>query len=221
MPPSTPRPSIFDIAGRAKWDAWNSASRTFAQSEDAERRYLEIARNLGWAEDIAVQESRDEDTWEEDDGPKSSSDSGAGGGMGGAVSAMLPPVVQEPDKSIHGFALSNDMSALSAILENDPATNVNDLDEFVSSVLLCVSLLTVLQGYTALHLACDRGNLAAVQMLLSKGADAAIKVGLYLFQYSRQVSTVTNAQDPDGYSASELARVAGHEEVQDYLASGA
>jgi len=189
MAPSTPRPSIFDMTGRAKWDAWTSAGRTFAQSEDAERRYLEIARNLGWAEDIVVQESGDEDSashvWE-GDSPKSSSNSGAGRwGMGGAVSAMLPPVVQEPDKSIHGFAISNDISSLSALLENDPARNVNELDEF---------------GYTALHLACDRGNLATVQMLVTKGADVAIK-------------------DPDGYSANELARVAGHEDVQNYLVS--
>jgi Ankyrin repeat len=172
------------MTGRAKWDAWSSAGRTFVQREDAERRYLEIARNLGWAEDIVVQEPKDQvtllDTWEEDDGLKSSSNPGAGSrGMGGAVSAMLPPV-QEADESIHGFAISNDASALSTLLETNPATNVNELDEFVSSVLFCIFLLTIPQGYTPLHLACDRGNFAAVQMLLSKGADPAIKVGSYL-----------------------------------------
>jgi len=177
------------MAGRAKWDAWCSAGRAFDQREDAECRYLEIARSLGWAEDKVMQEPTDEvamsDTWEEDDSVQSSSNPGAGSrGMGGAVSAMLPPV-QELDRDIHGFAISNDASALSNLLEVNPATNVDEVDEF---------------GYTPLHLACDRGNLAVVQILLSKGADAAIK-------------------DPDGFSAIELARVAGHGDVQKYLAS--
>jgi len=132
------------MTGRAKWDAWRSAGNAFAQSEDAEHRYLELARNLGWAEDtVAVQEPKDKitlsDTWEEGDNLGSFNSPGAGsGGMGGAVSAMLP-LVQEPDESIHGFAISNNASALSTLLKDDPATDVNELDEFVSSVLFRVS----------------------------------------------------------------------------------
>jgi Ankyrin repeat len=168
------------MAGRAKWDAWSSAGRAFHQREDAERRYLEIARNLGWTEDEVIQESKDEvaisDSWEED-GAKSSSNPGARSrGMGGAVSAMLPPV-QELEQGIHGFAISNDAAALSNTLEANPAANVDEPDEFVGCVLLFLRILfTGSQGYTPLHLACDRGNLAVVQILLSKGADAAIKV---------------------------------------------
>ena len=174
------------MAGRAKWDAWSSAGRAFDQREDAERRYLEIARNLGWTEDNVIQESKDEvamsDSWE--DGVKSSSNPGAGSrGMGGAVSVMLPPV-QELDQGIHGFAISNDAPALSKILEANPATNVDEQDEFASCVLLFLHiLLTGSQGYTPLHLACDRGNLAVVQILLSKGADATIKVRSHLVPY--------------------------------------
>jgi Ankyrin repeat len=174
------------MTGRAKWDAWSSAGKTFVQREDAERRYLEIARSLGWAEDMVVQKPRDEvtrsDSWEEDGSVLLSSNSGAGGGMGGAVSVMLPPV-QEPDESIHGFAISNDASALSALLEANPATNVDELDEFVSLGLFHTCRLTGPQGYTPLHLACDRGNLAVVQILLNKGADAAIKVWYHLVKF--------------------------------------
>ncbi|KAF8230642.1 ankyrin [Tricholoma matsutake] len=188
MAPSTSRPSIFDMIGRAKWDAWTSAGRAFVQCEDAEHRYLEIARSLGWAEDVVTQAPKDKGTlsgtWEEDDTPKSYRNAGTGSrGMGGTVSTMLP-LVQEPDESMHGLAISNDASALSTLLENNPTTNVNELDEF---------------GYTPLHLACDRGNLAVVQILLGKGADATIK-------------------DPDGFCAIELAHVAGHDDIQKYLA---
>lgn len=37
------------------------------------------------------------------------------------------------------------------------------------------------QGYTPLHLACDRGNLITVDFLLAKGADPTIKVNLFYF----------------------------------------
>lgn len=139
MAPSTSRPSIFDMIGRAKWDAWTSAGRAFVQCEDAEHRYLEIARSLGWAEDVVTQAPKDKGTlsgtWEEDDTPKSYRNAGTGSrGMGGTVSTMLP-LVQEPDESMHGLAISNDASALSTLLENNPTTNVNELDEFVSLVL--------------------------------------------------------------------------------------
>ena len=132
--PPTPRPSIFDMTGRAKWDAWSAAGKTFVQREDAERRYLHIARDLGWTEDIAMQEAKDDKVTLSDtrnDSSMSSSNPSAGGGMGVAVSVMLPPV-QDPDESIHGFAISDDASAISTLLELNPAMNVNELDEFVS-----------------------------------------------------------------------------------------
>jgi hypothetical protein len=122
------------MTARAKWDAWSAAGKTLVQHEDAERRYLDIARNLGWTEDIAVQKAKDDSVTLSDtrkDSLVSSNNPGAGGGMGVAVSVMLPPV-QDPDESIHGFAISNNASALSALLELNPATNVNELDEFVS-----------------------------------------------------------------------------------------
>jgi ankyrin repeat protein len=49
-------------------------------------------------------------------------------------------------------------------------------------------------GYTPLHLAADRGYVTLVEALLSKGADPSVK-------------------DSDDFTAAELARIAGHDEV--------
>ncbi|KAG6332079.1 hypothetical protein ID866_7007, partial [Astraeus odoratus] len=40
--PQTSRPSIFDMTGRAKWDAWNNIGHTFGDRKaEAEKRYLD------------------------------------------------------------------------------------------------------------------------------------------------------------------------------------
>ncbi|GLB36067.1 putative succinyl-CoA synthetase functions in the citric acid cycle (TCA), coupling the hydrolysis of succinyl-CoA to the synthesis of ATP and thus represents the only step of substrate- level phosphorylation in the TCA [Lyophyllum shimeji] len=178
--PSASRPSIFDMTGRAKWDAWSSAGKKYTVRREAEDKYLEIARSLGWTEDTVIQPAKAEQSdpdsiWDDD----SQSSRGGSGGMGVSVSAMALPI-EEADKSIHGLAVANDFTGLSELLDKQPETDVNEVDEF---------------GYTPLHLACDRGNLSAVQVLLSKGADPTIK-------------------DPDGLTALELAHIAGHDAIQ-------
>ncbi|KAG6853581.1 hypothetical protein C0991_003105 [Blastosporella zonata] len=132
--PSTPRPSIFDMTGRAKWDAWSSAGKTYALADDAENRYLEIARSLGWIEGSAVEtppqaEKPDPDSiWDDELQPRRGD--GASGGMGGAVSTMMVSN-SEADESIHGLAVSDDASGLSELLQKHPDTDINELDEFV------------------------------------------------------------------------------------------
>ncbi|KAJ6621641.1 acyl CoA binding protein-domain-containing protein [Mycena sp. CBHHK59/15] len=160
--PTTLRPSIFDFTGRAKWDAWSSAGSTYSSKVDAESRYLEIARSLGWTEGIvATDAAEDEDIWDSDDDHTPATRSGdGGGGFGTSVSAMARPEA-ENDTSIHGLAVSGNLPGLVELLHKDPNTDLNARDAF---------------GYTPLHLAADRGNLSIVEFLLENGADRTIKV---------------------------------------------
>lgn len=134
--PSTSRPSIFDMTGRAKWDAWAAAGKKYQDAQEAEKRYLEIAQTLGWAgsttenqvENVPLSSSTgDSDTPE-------ASNSG-GGGMGLSVSVLMPPPPSSTvDKSIHGLALSNDVSGLTTLLEQCPKTDLDAVDEYVSQL---------------------------------------------------------------------------------------
>ena len=181
------------MTGRAKWDAWTAAGKQYQDAQEAEKRYLEIAQTLGWTENGTTSSqvqrsipssSTDEGLWDDDndnDTPETSK-SGGGGGMGLSVSVMMPsPSVI--DKSIHGLALSNDVSGLTTLLEQCPETDLDALDEFVSLYIylfpLDVNLIKLGQGYTPLHLACDRGNIAIVRLLLKKGADHDLKVIIF------------------------------------------
>ncbi|KAF8632601.1 hypothetical protein AX15_001806 [Amanita polypyramis BW_CC] len=188
--PSTTRPSIFDMTGRAKWDAWNDSGKKYLDPAQAERRYIEIAESLGWNEGASVER---EDTEEPDlnaldDEPeresKGSNYGPDGRGLGPVVSKAQPPA-REEDYSIHGLAVDNNVSGLTALLEKDPDLDPNARDEF---------------KYTPLHLAADRGNLDIVNLLLEKGADVSLK-------------------DPDDLTALELADVAGHEDIVKLLSN--
>jgi len=108
----------------------------------------------------------------------------SGGLFGTAVSTPAIPE-DEDDGSLHFLALNTtgDMSRIRQFLEQEP--DVNAKDEF---------------GYTALHLAADRGNINVVELLLKHGADPTIK-------------------DGDGLSAAEIAQVAGHAEITKLVSS--
>jgi len=189
--PSNSRPSIFDMTGRAKWDAWAATGKQYRDPQEAEKRYLEIAQTLGWT-GSRVQNvpssSTGEGSWDdndESDTPAEASSSSGGDGLGQSVSVMMPPSPSAIDKSIHGLALSNDVSGLITLLEQRPETELNAVDEF---------------GYTPLHLACDRGNIDIVRLLLEKGADR-------------------NLKDPDNLSPLELAKEAGRSDIEAMLSS--
>ncbi|KIJ68550.1 hypothetical protein HYDPIDRAFT_179637 [Hydnomerulius pinastri MD-312] len=188
--PQSSRPSIFDMTGRAKWDAWNTAGKTYAgRGSDAEKRYLDIARELGWVSgtaaktDITTQIPHG-DVWDEELGVSVSvSSSGGGGGMGTSVSAMAPPANNDQAETLHALAIQGDTGGVSQFLENHPLLDINERDEF---------------GYTALHLACDRGFFPVVEVLIKKGADPMMK-------------------DPDDLTVAELAQIAGHDEICIFL----
>jgi hypothetical protein len=152
------------VPGRAKWDAWSAAGKTYGdRGEEAEKRYLEITRDLGWM-DVAPPASEHRSHTESDEVTGSSEDSwkshnsesgsnhGEGGngsgGMGTSVSAMaLPPVDEQDAKSLHGLAVANKVSELSSYLDASPG-DINKLDEHVrrSCFHCCHTCLTLLQG---------------------------------------------------------------------------
>ncbi|KIM75385.1 hypothetical protein PILCRDRAFT_827296 [Piloderma croceum F 1598] len=175
------------MTGRAKWDAWSSASNAYGDHrEKAEKRYLEIARDLGWTEGFASSGFQNQSYTESDKvtgswtsyNNESGSNRGEGGGMGTSVSAMAPPPLDDQDaRSFHGLAVANKASELSSYLDASPG-DINKLDE---------------HGYTALHLACDRGNAAVVELLLHRGADYSLTVRKF--------------------AIFELATVAGHDDI--------
>ena len=124
------------MTGRAKWDAWAAVGKKYEQPEEVEKRYLEIARTLGWTEQAEVHIMREsetptnnEDIWDKDEVPHGSS---GGGGLAVSVSSMGPPP-KIIDNGIHGIALSNDITGFKEILKAHPETDLNTLDEFVSN----------------------------------------------------------------------------------------
>ncbi|VDB99717.1 unnamed protein product [Peniophora sp. CBMAI 1063] len=180
--PTTSRPSFFDMTGRAKWDAWAQAGKEYAgRGADAEARYLEIARGMGWvAGETLVQADKGKGKAEGGAGEEEESSSRGGGtGMGISVSKMAVEGEEESASELHRLAVEDDAFELLNYIDGTPGLDVNAKDEF---------------GYTALHLAADRGNAAAVKALLAKGADKSL-------------------QDEDEFTALELAKVAGHEDV--------
>jgi len=172
--PNTDRPSFFDISGRAKWDAWMLASKTYeGRPSGAEQRYLDVARSLGWAECATAVTDETEEQVEE---------SGGGTGMGVSVSVVSPPSPDEEAATsggLHGYAMGGDVTATSAFLRDSEGLDINALDEY---------------GYTALHLAADRGNIATVELLLQHDADKTLK-------------------DTDGYTAADLATIAQRPDI--------
>jgi acyl-CoA-binding protein len=133
--PNTSRPSVFDMTGRAKWDAWSAAGKTYHDGADAENRYLAIARSLGWEkETTGARESKsdeiDLDNISDDDNSSGGSD-GGGGPMGGTVSSMASLHEEIDLNTIHGLAVSNDGPKLASFLREYPHLDINSLNEHV------------------------------------------------------------------------------------------
>jgi hypothetical protein len=128
--PNTSRPSFFDISGRAKWDAWALASKTYeGRPSEAEQRYLDIAKSLGW-EDGATAAAAAAATDETEEQAESS---GGGTGMGVSVSVVSPPSPDEEATSgLHGYAMGDDVAATSAFLRDNEDLDINARDEYVS-----------------------------------------------------------------------------------------
>jgi len=186
--PTTSRPGLLDFTGRAKWDSWQELGKKYSTRPDPDRaaqaRYLEIAKSLGWKAGAAA----DDDSLGHHTGGDRGSTKGLATGTGVFVSTMSIPKddIDDDVGTIHGLAIVGDHQKLEKMLAVNPSLDVNQKDEF---------------GYTALHMACDRGNLAIVKVLLKRGVDLTLK-------------------DQDNFTALELAETAGHDEIVKALKGG-
>ncbi|TFK92764.1 ankyrin [Polyporus arcularius HHB13444] len=189
--PNVPKPSLFDFAGKAKWEAWQTAGKTYQdRPADAEERYLEIARSLGWSEGKAGEpaplkpkesvEGGEEDIWDKsDDEGEARKPKGEGGAMGRVTSTLAMEDDEGSSSALSNLAIAGNVPAVLEYFQGHPDADVNAVDE---------------NGYTPLHLAADRGHLEVVDILLKRGANRHIK-------------------DPDEFTAKELAEIAGHTDI--------
>ena len=157
--PNTSRPPLFDLTGRAKWDAWKATSETYGDRyADAESRYLDIARQMGWTGNAGEpSSSRPTSEGGEDKGPLDGSEDGSGSGgglwgMGYAVSTVSVPTMEDEPATIHTMALSNNADAVTSLLQRDPTLDVNERDEFVCSFSSLVAI-RLTRAFVGIHTA--------------------------------------------------------------------
>lgn len=133
------------MTGRAKWDAWASVGKTYATASDAENRYLELARELGWKEGSGSKVSTTEDgmnktsktkegeesIWDDDD-PDAPVKKRSGGGMGNKVSTLVvEDEAERQEGNLHSVVLSGDQKQLEDFLQSHPEIDLDQVDEFV------------------------------------------------------------------------------------------
>ena len=138
--PLTSRPSIFDMTGRAKWDAWISIAdkHGFTAPAQAEARYLELCKEHGWVPDappIYIEQLEEEEEgdidWDAPDGP-GARPAGAGG-MANAVSVLQQEEEEPLDlNTLHGAVLAGDLERLKAMEKQE--IDLNALDEYVGQL---------------------------------------------------------------------------------------
>lgn len=139
--PNTPKPSIFDFTGKAKWDAWATAGKTYQERPaDAESRYLEIARNLGWSEGKEAEvetpanvgnstANEEEDIWDSDSEVKARKGESA---IMGRITSTMVVEDDETSSALSNIAIAGDVDGLQSYLEVHPDVDVNARDENVS-----------------------------------------------------------------------------------------
>jgi len=133
------------MTGRAKWDAWSNTQKTYHDRKaDAENRYLDIARELGWVPGAAAfqtvvdaqPETSADEIWDDELAMKVSSSSCGGGSMGAFVSAVIRPTAQGGEETLHKLAIDGDALEVSRFLKANPLMDIDERDEFVGDFLV-------------------------------------------------------------------------------------
>jgi acyl-CoA-binding protein len=130
--PNSPRPSLLDFTGKAKWDSWNDIGKKFADKDpaEAEERYIAIAKSLGWHQGSSSESKRASDD--------ASCETGAGGmSLGISVSFIKPP--EHHGEDIHSLAISGDVEKMKQLFDSDSIPNVDERDEYVSGAKYLMS----------------------------------------------------------------------------------
>ena len=126
------------MSGRAKWDAWSSLGdkHRFTAASQAEARYLELCKELGWVPDAAnmyISQTRKEEEGEIDwDSPDDPNPRPVGVvGMANSVSVLQQEEEEPLDlNTLHGVVLAGDLERLKAMEKGQ--IDLNALDEYVS-----------------------------------------------------------------------------------------
>ncbi|GIL55303.1 hypothetical protein Vafri_10862 [Volvox africanus] len=137
------RPGFWDVAGRAKWDAW--ATLGDLPQPEAMREYVELLRKVApdWGQESAGgSQPKAKGTM----GPVFSCLAAGEEASGDAQSAGL--------KTLHEVAGEGDVAAVASML--DAGEYINERDD---------------SACTALHFAADRGSVDVARLLISAGAD--------------------------------------------------
>jgi hypothetical protein len=106
------------------------AAETYeGRPSEAEHRYLDVARDLGWKEGApaAVTDETEE-----------RAERGGGSGMGVSVSVISSPQQDEAATGLHACAMRGDVAATSAFLHAGEDLDIDALDEYVSKASWCI-----------------------------------------------------------------------------------
>jgi acyl-CoA-binding protein len=163
------KPPLYDVVSVAKWEAWNKLKGL--PSKDAKQAYLEFAISLGW------------------DPKDSSNKGGGGGGGGGGVMGPVQSTMEACDDDDRRKDFEGGEEIFKAASEGDLDTIRSILGEPSSGkdVTSLINLKDDDNEQTALHWACDRGEVEVVKLLLSyPGIDvkAADQTGMSPLHYA-------------------------------------
>lgn len=149
--PNTSCPSIFDMTGRAKWQAWDKQSKALSKLslDDIQSKYLERCTSLGWGPSAESTSNNNESNVapnkgaveEEDvhdidwDAPYDPTKDGHGSrAMGNKVSVLEQAEDDEADQTtLHGLAELGDAGRLRTLLELDRSLKIDEKNENVST----------------------------------------------------------------------------------------